>query len=105
MSQNAVVDVLLGLAVAGELLCAIGVADMRTTFDRLHYVGAASTLPPLLLLAALLVREGLSSQGLESIAAIGFLCLASPIVVHAIARAARRIDYGAAAALPEEVNE
>lgn len=78
---------------------------MRTTFDRLHYVGAASTVPPLLVLAALLVREGLSSQGLQSIAAIGILCLAAPVVLHAIARAARRIDYGAATALPEEVNE
>jgi monovalent cation/proton antiporter MnhG/PhaG subunit len=105
VSENAVVDVLLGLAVAGALLCAVGVAVMRTVYDRLHYVGAASTVPPLLLLAALIVREGLSSQGLESIAAVGFVCLASPIVVHAIARAARRIDYGAAAALPEEVNE
>lgn len=105
MSENTVVDVLLGLAVAGELLCALGVAVMRTVYDRLHYVGAASTLPPLLVLAALLLREGLSSQGLQSIAAVGILCLASPIVVHAIARAARRIDYGAVAALPEEVNE
>ncbi|HET8605397.1 MAG TPA: monovalent cation/H(+) antiporter subunit G [Gaiellaceae bacterium] len=99
---NVAVDVLLGVAVAAELLCALGVAVMRTTFDRLHYVGAASTVGPLLVLAALIVREHLSSQALEGIAAIGILCLASPIVVHALARAARRIEYGAVTALPEE---
>lgn len=103
--ENAVVDVLLGLAVAAELVCVLGVVVMRTTFDRLHYVGAGSTLGPLLVLAAFLVREGVSSQGLQTIAAVGILCLASPVVVHAIARAARRIDYGAARALPEERNQ
>lgn len=105
MGENAVVDVLLGLAVAGELLCVLGVAVMRSPFDRLHYVGAGSTVPPLLVLAALLVREGFGSAGLQAIAAIGILFLASPIVLHAIARAARRLDYGEVTALPEERNE
>lgn len=92
---NAVVDVLLALGVAAELLCVVGVVAARTVFDRLHYAAAATAVGPFLILAALLVREGLSSQGLESIAAVGLLFLANPTLVHAIGRAARRIDYGA----------
>ena len=91
---NAAVDVLLALGVAAELLCVVGVVAARTVFDRLHYAGAATAVGPFLILAALLVREGLSSQGLESIAAVGLLFLANPALVHATARAARRIDYG-----------
>ena len=54
MSGNTAVDVLLGLAVAGELVCVAGVLVMRTTFDRLHYAAAASTVPLAFLLAAVL---------------------------------------------------
>jgi monovalent cation/proton antiporter MnhG/PhaG subunit len=92
---NAAVDVLLALGVAAELVCVAGVVAARTVFDRLHYAGAATAVGPFLILGALLVREGLSSQGLESIAAVGLLFLANPALVHATARAARRMDYGA----------
>lgn len=102
MSENLLVDVLLGLGVAAELLCCAGVALMRTVYDKLHYTGASTSIGPFLILAALLVREGLSTQGLEAIAAVGLLFLVNPIVVHATARAARRIDYGAETGLPEE---
>jgi monovalent cation/proton antiporter MnhG/PhaG subunit len=100
--QNVVVDILLGLGVAAELLCCLGVLLMRTTYDRLHYVAAATSVGPFLILAAVLVREGLSTQGFEAIAAVAILFLANPTLVHATARAARRIDYGAETALPEE---
>jgi multisubunit Na+/H+ antiporter MnhG subunit len=100
--RNVAVDLLLGLGVAAQLLCCVGVLVMRTTADRLHYAAAGSTVGPFCILAALLVREGLSSQGLQSIAAIGFLFLASPVLVHATARAIRVLDYGGPEALPEE---
>jgi monovalent cation/proton antiporter MnhG/PhaG subunit len=96
------VDVLLTLGVAGELLCVAGVVVMRTTFDRLHYAAAATTVPAFLVLAAVLVREHLSSGGLEAIAAVGLMFLLNPVLVLATARAARRIDYGTVAPLPEE---
>jgi multisubunit Na+/H+ antiporter MnhG subunit len=96
------VDVLLGLAVAGALLCVAGVVVMRTTFDRLHYAAAATTLPAFLVLAAVLVREHVSAGGLEAIAAVGLLFLLSPVLVIATARATRRVDYGSVAPLPEE---
>ena len=100
--MNLVVDVLLGLGVAAELVCCVGVLVMRDVFDRLHYAAAGTTVGPFLILAAVLVREGVSGQGLQAIAAVALLFLVNPVLVHATARAARRIDYGAVAALPEE---
>ncbi|HEX5246323.1 MAG TPA: monovalent cation/H(+) antiporter subunit G [Gaiellaceae bacterium] len=87
-----VVDVLLGLGVALELLCCLGVLVMRTTYDRLHYVAAGTTVPAFLILAAVLVREHLSSGGLDAIAAVGLAFLLNPVLVIATARVARRID-------------
>jgi multisubunit Na+/H+ antiporter MnhG subunit len=86
------VDILLGLGVAGELLCVAGVLVMRTTFDRLHYASAATSVPALLVLAAVLVREQVTAGGLQAIAAVGFLFLLNPAVVLATAMATRRSD-------------
>jgi monovalent cation/proton antiporter MnhG/PhaG subunit len=84
--------VLLGLGVALELLCCVGVVVMPTTFDRLHYLAAATTVPAFLVLAAVLVREHLSAGGLQAIAAVGLMFLLNPILVTATARAARRVE-------------
>ena len=84
------VDVLLGLGVAAELLCVAGVLVMRTTYDRIHYAAAATTVPAFLVLAAVLVREHLTAGGLEAIAGVGLLFLLNPALVIATARAERR---------------
>ncbi|MFL5961112.1 MAG: monovalent cation/H(+) antiporter subunit G [Gaiellaceae bacterium] len=86
------VDVLLAAGVAAELLCVAGVLVMRTTLDRLHYAAAATTVPAFLVLAAALVREHVTSGGLQAIAAVGLLFLLNPALVIATARAARRVD-------------
>jgi multisubunit Na+/H+ antiporter MnhG subunit len=89
---NLVVDVLLAVAVGAELVCCAGVVVARTVFDRLHFVAAASTVPPVLILAALIVREGLPSNVLSAIVAVALLLLAGPLVVHAFGRAAHRLE-------------
>lgn len=89
---NAAVDVLLAIAVVAELLCVLGVVIMRTTLDRLHYAAAATTVPAWLVLAAVLVREHVSSGGLEAIAAVAILFLLNPLLVIATARAVQRVD-------------
>jgi multisubunit Na+/H+ antiporter MnhG subunit len=86
---NVVVDILLAAGVTAELLCCIGVAVMRTTFDRLHYSAAGATVGPFCILAALLVREGFGQVGLSGIAVVAILFVTGPLVVHATARAAR----------------
>jgi multisubunit Na+/H+ antiporter MnhG subunit len=91
-ASDLAVDVLLVLGVAGELLCVAGVLVMRTTFDRLHYAAATTTVPAFLVLAATLVREHVTAGGLEAIAAVGVLFLFNPAVVIATAMAARRTD-------------
>jgi multisubunit Na+/H+ antiporter MnhG subunit len=91
-ASDLAVDVLLGLGVAGELLCVAGVLVMRTTFDRLHYAAAATTVPAFFILAATLVREHVTAGGLEAIATVGLLFLLNPAVVIATAMAAHRID-------------
>lgn len=87
--ENAVVDVLLALGVAAELLCCVGVAVMRTTYDRLHYTAAGTTAGPFLILVALLVRDGFQQVGLNAIVTVAILFFAGPLVIHATARAAR----------------
>jgi monovalent cation/proton antiporter MnhG/PhaG subunit len=102
MTENLIVDILLAVAVAAELLACIGVLVMRSVFDRLHFVAAGTALGPFLILAALLVREGLGSQTLNAIVAVAFLFLANPVLVHATGRAARRLDYGEVGARADE---
>jgi monovalent cation/proton antiporter MnhG/PhaG subunit len=94
VTENIVVDVLFAVGVGAELVCSVGVLVMRTTYDRLHYSSAGSTVGAFCILAALLVREGLSSGGLQGIAAVGLLFLLGPLVIVATARAARRIERG-----------
>ena len=89
-AANAAVDVLLVAGVTLEVLCVVGVVVRRSTFDRLHYAAAGTTLPAFLILAAVLVREHLSAGGLEAIAAVGLMFLLNPVVITATGRAARR---------------
>jgi multisubunit Na+/H+ antiporter MnhG subunit len=90
--SDVAVDVLLGLGVACALVCVAGVLVMRTSLDRLHYAAAATTVPSFFVLAAVLVREHVSSGGLEAIAAVGLLFLLNPVLVVATARAIRRVE-------------
>jgi multisubunit Na+/H+ antiporter MnhG subunit len=96
------VDVLLVLGVASAFVCVAGVVVMRTTFDRLHYAAAGTTLPAFFVLAAVLVREHLTSGGLTAIAAVALLFFLNPVLLTATARAIRKVDYGDVAPLPEE---
>jgi len=86
------VDVLLAIGVTLELLCVAGVVLMPTTLDRLHYAAAGTTVPAFFVLAAVLVRERLSSGGLEAIGAVLLMFFLNPILVTATARVVRRLD-------------
>ncbi len=88
---NVAVDVLLATGVAGELLCIVGVVAMRTVYARLHYAAAATTVPAWLVLAAVIVREHVSSGGLQAIGAVAILFVLNPVLVTATGRAARRL--------------
>jgi multisubunit Na+/H+ antiporter MnhG subunit len=91
---NIAVDVLLAVGVVLEIACVAGVLFMRTTFDRLHYVGAATTVPAFCILAAVLCREHVSSGGIQAIAAVGLVFFLFPVLLTATARAIHRVEKG-----------
>lgn len=88
-SHDVVIGLLVGLAVAGELLCCVGLVVMRTVYDRLHYSMAATTVPPFLLAAAVLVEEGWTQPGINALVVAVALFVFNPVLAHATARAAR----------------
>jgi monovalent cation/proton antiporter MnhG/PhaG subunit len=94
---NVAVDILLALGVVSELVCVAGLLLLRTVYDRLHAVAAATTVPAFLILAAVLCRQHFQGGGLQAIAAIGLMFTMFPVVLTATARAARHNDGG-----PEE---
>ena len=71
--QDVAVYVLLGAAVACEVIACLGVVVMRNVYDRLHYVGPA-VLGAVLIAAAMWAREGPSgrqAQPVRRLAAAG----------------------------------
>jgi multicomponent Na+:H+ antiporter subunit G len=77
------------LAVAGVVVLAfacLGVLLMRGALARLHYV-QVSTLGAVLVVAAVLVRDGASLIGVKALLVGAFLVATSPVLSHATARA------------------
>jgi multisubunit Na+/H+ antiporter MnhG subunit len=89
-SRDLVVDVLLTLAVMGEVICCIGVVAARTTLDRLHYAGAVTTLPSLLIAAAVVVKKEGTQPSLNAIVVAVFVLVLGAALSHATARVVRR---------------
>jgi monovalent cation/proton antiporter MnhG/PhaG subunit len=84
-------EALLGLGVAAQLVCCLGVLVMRNVFDRLHYAGAGTTVGPLLIGAALVVEESVSAAGIAAILTVVFLLILGPAVTIATAGAAHEL--------------
>ena len=93
---------LLALGVLVVAMSCMGVLVMPTVYARLHYVGPAATLGVALIVAAVVVEEGLSPQGMKAILTGLVLGATSPVVTHATARAARIRTFGRWMVLPEE---
>jgi len=89
-----VVWVLLPVGVAVEVISVVGVLVMPTVYDRLHFLGPASGLGPLLIAGAVVARESLDHQGIEALVVAGFRLVYGAVLTHATARAARIRDRG-----------
>jgi multisubunit Na+/H+ antiporter MnhG subunit len=96
------INVLLVAAVVAQLVSALGLVVMCTAADRLHYTSAAFTVGPFCVLAAVLLREGMTTASYDTIATVGLMFLAGPVVIHATARAGRRQELGHSRARPKE---
>ncbi|GAC1434315.1 MAG: hypothetical protein NVSMB65_08330 [Chloroflexota bacterium] len=94
--------ILLTLGVGVELLCCLGLVLMRNVFDRLHYLGPATLLGPLLIALAVVAREALSQAGIKALLIALVLAVVSPVVTHATGRAARLRSFGTLAVGPED---
>jgi multisubunit Na+/H+ antiporter MnhG subunit len=95
------VAALLVLACALVVLSALGVALMRGVYDRLHYTGPAS-LAAALVAAAVVVRESFSLIGNKAVLLAVLLLIASPLLAHVTARAARIREHGDWVLHPED---
>ena len=90
-----IVDVLVALGVAAELICCVGLLAMRTAIDRLHYAGAATVIGPALLAAAVCFEEGLfTTNGLNAVLVALLLALLGAALSVATGRAIRLRDRG-----------
>jgi monovalent cation/proton antiporter MnhG/PhaG subunit len=86
---DAIVAVLLTLGIAGVLLSCAGLLVMRSPLDRLHFTSSASTIGPVLIAAAVLVEEPLSSAGIKAVMVALLIIVTTPVLSHATARAVR----------------
>ncbi len=86
--------ILLAAGVAVQLLCCLGLLAMRNVFDRLHYLGPATTLGPMLLAAAVLVHHSSVQGCVKAVLLVVLLLLINPVLTHVTARAARVEEGG-----------
>ncbi len=98
-----IADILIGLGVAIELVCSLGLLAMPSAIDRLHYAGAATIAGPVLIAAAVCVEEGLfTANGLNAIAVAVMLALLGAALTTATGRAIRLRDRGTLESSPAE---
>jgi multicomponent Na+:H+ antiporter subunit G len=87
------VAILLVAGVTLMVLSSIALVVMRSTLDRLHYLGPAS-LGALLVAIAILVEESFSLIGDKALAVGVFLVLSGAVLAHVTARAVRVDQLG-----------
>jgi multisubunit Na+/H+ antiporter MnhG subunit len=97
-AREGIAAALVAAAAALEVLACAGLVLMRTALDRLHYASLGSSLPALLVAAAILAQEGLDPRFVN--AALVALALAGlgPVLAHATARAVHRLGAEQASA-------
>jgi multisubunit Na+/H+ antiporter MnhG subunit len=61
------VTALVVVAVVAQVVCCLGMALVRSPFDRLHVASAATTVAPPILVIAFLVDESVSSNSITAL--------------------------------------
>jgi multisubunit Na+/H+ antiporter MnhG subunit len=94
--RTVVVDALLALTVLCELVCVVGIFASATVYDRLHYSGATTALPPFLVLVAIALRQPhpYTSPVWNALFTSVTLFALNNILSHGIARVARQRETG-----------
>ena len=91
--RDVAVAALLVVGVGSMLLACAGVIAARGVYDRLHFASPAS-LGAVAIGLAVTVRESFSLIGNKALLLAAFFLLASPVLVHVTARAARIREHG-----------
>lgn len=91
--RHVLTDVFLWLGVSLNLIACLGVLAMRDVYARIHF-SSPSVLGAVLIAVAVVVKDSFSTVGDNTILVAVFLLVASPIVSHAVARAARIDAHG-----------
>ena len=100
--RHIAVLVLLGLAVFLLWLCSIGI--MRgNAFNRLHFLGTASIVGPILIALAVFVDGSSWQASIKAATLAAVIVITGPATGHAIARAIRIREAGKIKAEPPEI--
>lgn len=91
--RAALTDIFLALGVVCELIGCIGVLAMRGAYDRLHF-SSPGMLGAMFIATAVVIKDSFSLVGDKAILIAVFVLLGSPILTHAVARAARIHEHG-----------
>lgn len=86
------VDVLLALTVLSEAMCVVGVLWGATIYDKLHYSGSTTSVPPFLVLVAVLLKQPhpYTNPVWNALFVAVALFLLNAVLTQAIARVARQ---------------
>ena len=88
MNGDTWISILLLGGAALETLCSIGLWAGRNPYARLHFLGPASFLGPLLIAAAVWVEASIFSQpGVKVLLIFLFMAATGPVISHATAHA------------------
>jgi multisubunit Na+/H+ antiporter MnhG subunit len=89
-----VVDALLAATVLSEALSVLGVFAGATIYDRLHYAGATTSVPPFLVFVAVLLKQPhpYTNPVWNALFVALALFFLNGVLTHAIARVARQCE-------------
>jgi len=90
--RAAAVDALLAATVLSEALSVLGVFAAATIYDRLHYAGATTSVPPFLVFVAILLKQPhpYTNPVWNALFVAVALFFLNGVLTHAIARVARQ---------------
>jgi multisubunit Na+/H+ antiporter MnhG subunit len=100
--QQGAADVMLVIGVGVELLCCVGLITMDTGYDRMHFLGPATTVGPMAIAAAIVLDEALSTAGIKAVVIAVVLLGGGPVLSHALLRVARTHGHGSWSVRPSE---
>ena len=92
-AREVLVEVLLWAGVALELICCLGLLVLQDSLDRLH-LSSPAALGVALISLAVLLQMGFSLIANKALLIAMFTIVGSPVVTHALGRAARVLMHG-----------